>query len=746
MHPIYKSKQYSISTRVDNLLSLMTIEEKVGQLLQLPANVEGNTDKLEEWHVGSYLHCTGSINSELQARAVNSRLGIPLMFGIDAIHGHCFDNDSTVFPSQLAASSSWDLELMYKMARITAKETRASGLHWTFSPVLCVARDARWGRIDETYGEDAWLIGEMAAATIKGYQSDDVSSPDSILACAKHYVAYGETIGGRDSYEANVSRRQLLSTFLPPFEKAVKEANVASLMTGYHSNDGVPCSIDEWLLTDVAKIDWKLDGFIVTDWENVRSLHTKQTVCENEKEACYQSLIAGNDMIMSTPEFYFLTIELVQEGRVAVATLDAAVKRILTKKFELGLFDSMANYAPKRSEIMGIKEHHDVSLEASRKGLVLLKNDGILPVKPFSLKKILLVGPNADDVIAQLGDWSFGSIQASMTNDTFHREQTVTLLDALTHEANQQGFELEFIKGADCVDASFDEIGAINTALLSADLVVACVGDTLSQNGEFHDRANLDLTGKQQAMLEVIKRHSKPFVVCLLASKPLTIPWVKEHANAILCGFNLGPKGGQAFSEALFGALNPSGKLTISFPVHVGQIPVYYNKFQGWHAHNSHQTNGEERYIDMPLEPLFSFGEGMSYSRFSYHNILIEQNLLNPGQDVNISFEIENISSVDGVEITQVYVRDVYSSVTTPVKKLCGFARVKVAAGERKKVRIIVPFDELALINARLQKVVEAGDFEFMIGSSSKDRDLQQVNVTVKQSVVLKENCVSSTN
>ncbi|MEZ8646749.1 glycoside hydrolase family 3 N-terminal domain-containing protein [Vibrio sp. 10N.286.51.F4] len=737
MNPIYKSNIYPISTRVDNLLSLMTLEEKVGQLLQLPANIEGNTDKLEQWHVGSYLHCTGSMNAELQARALDSRLGIPLIFGIDAIHGHCFDNDSTVFPSQLATSSSWDLDLMYRMARITAKETRASGLHWTFSPVLCVGRDARWGRVDETYGEDAWLIGEMAAATIKGYQGDDVSSPDSILACAKHYVAYGETIGGRDSYEANVTRRQLLSTFLPPFEKSVKEANVASLMTGYHSNDGIPCTIDDWLLTDVAKTDWNLDGFIVTDWENVRSLHTKQTVCENEKEACYQSLIAGNDMMMSTPEFYPLTVELVQEGRISVATLDSSVKRILTKKFELGLFDSMANYAPDRSSIMGIEAHHVVSLEASRKGLVLLKNDGVLPIKPNSLKKVLLVGPNADDVIAQLGDWSFGSIQASMTNDTFHREQTVTLLDALAQEANVQGFELEFIKGADCIDASVDEIEAINLALPTADLVVACVGDTLSQNGEFHDRANLDLSGQQQAMLEAIRRHDKPLVVCLVASKPLTIPWVKEHANAILCGFNSGPKGGQAFSEALFGQLNPTGKLTISFPVHVGQIPVYYNKYQGWHAHNSGQTNGEERYIDMPLDPLFSFGEGLSYSRFSYNNVHIQNTHLSPGQNVEISLELENLSDIDGVEIVQVYLRDLYSSVTTPIKKLCGFARVELSAGEKKEVSIVVPFDELALINAKLQKVVEAGEFEFMIGASSKDQDLQRVRISVGQSVVL---------
>lgn len=432
MSEIYKNEQYSIQERVCDLLSRMTIEEKVGQLMQLPAHFGGFTDKLEEWHVGSYLHCTGDDATTLQQRAANTRLGIPLIFGIDAIHGHCFDNHATVFPTQLSASSSWDKDLMYRMARVTAKETRATGQHWTFSPVLCVARDARWGRINETYGEDPWLIGEMAAETIKGYQGDGPNREDSILACAKHYVAYGETLGGRDSYECDTSRRKLLSLFMPPFEKAVKEANVASLMTGYHAIDGVPCTVDKWLLTDVAKTDWGLDGFIVTDWENVRSLHTKQYVCENEKEACYRSLLAGNDMIMSTPEFYPLTIELINEGRIDISVVDTAVERILTKKFELGLFDDMRFFTAEKSSVMGIKPHLDVSLEASLKSMVLLKNNGLLPVDSADIKKILVVGPNAHDVIAQLGDWSFGSMQAGATNDTYHRDQTTTVFSSTT--------------------------------------------------------------------------------------------------------------------------------------------------------------------------------------------------------------------------------------------------------------------------------------------------------------------------
>ncbi|NLS12194.1 glycosyl hydrolase [Vibrio sp. SM6] len=723
--------------RVQDLLGRMTVEEKVGQLMQLPAHFGDYTDKLEEWHIGSFLHCTGDNAVNLQRRAAETRLGIPLIFGIDAIHGHCFDNDSTVFPTQLSASSSWDKDLMYRMARITAKETRASGLHWTFSPVLCVARDARWGRVNETYGEDPWLIGELAAETIKGYQGPQGYDGESILACAKHYVAYGETLGGRDSYECDTSRRKLLSLFLPPFEKAVKEANVASLMTGYHAIDGIPCTVDKWLLTDVAKTQWGLDGFVVTDWENVRSLHTKQYVCADEKEACLRSLLAGNDMMMSTPEFYPLTLELIAEGRVDMSVVDEAVARVLKKKFELGLFDEMRFFAPDRSSTMGIQSHLNVSLEASLKSMVLLQNNGILPIDPNRTRKVLLIGPNADDVIAQLGDWSFGSMQAGATNDTYHRDQTVTVLQALRNAAQSYPFALEYIKGADCVDDGFSEIVQIEAAAATADLVIACVGDTLAQNGEFHDRADLTLSGQQQAMLEAVKRANAPLVVAFIASKPLTIPWIAENADALICGFNPGPFGGEAVKQVLFGEYNPGGKLTVSFPVHVGQIPVYYNKYTGWHAQNSARLNGEERYIDMPKDPLFSFGYGLSYSTFNYLSAQVQSDVIEPMQDVVVMVTLENDSDRDGTEIVQVYLRDLYSSVTTPIKRLCGFERVELAAGERREIRITIPFEQLALIDANLNKVVEAGEFHVMVGASSRDEALVTLPIRVTHDTAL---------
>lgn len=733
MTETYMNKNATVAERVSDLLSRMTIEEKIGQLTQLPANVEGNTDKLEEWHIGSYLHCTGDAAMRLQERAAKTRLGIPLIFGIDAIHGHCFDNDATVFPTQLSASSSWDRELMREMAKVAAKEVRATGIHWTFSPVLCIGRDARWGRVNETYGEDAWLIGEMAAETVKGYQGENFASPDSILACAKHYVAYGETTGGRDSYEADVSRRKLKSTFLPPFRKAVQKSKVASLMTGYHSNDGLPCTTDKWLLTDVAKTDWGLDGFIVTDWDNVKSLHTKQKVSPTIEDACYRALVAGNDMMMSTAEFYEAAVKLVKDGQVDIEVVNNAVARILTKKFELGLFDEMRFYSPDRQEIFGNPQNLELAIEASLKSIVMLKNDGILPLKPTKDLTVLVTGPNADDVIAQLGDWSFGSMQAGATNDSFHREQAVTTLQAFQAASKQYGFKVEYVKGADCIDSEFEQVEELARALTQADVVIACVGDTLAQNGEFHDRANLDLTGKQQAMLEQIKASGVPLIVNLVASKPMTIPWVAENANALLCGFNSGTKGGEAVKRVILGEHNPSGKLTISFPYHVGQLPVFYNKYEGWHAQNSHTTGHKERYIDMPEHPLFSFGEGKSYSQFEYSNVYLKQVVIEPNTDIEVSLTVTNKSVIDGTEIVQVYFNDHFSSVTTPIKQLCGFERVDIPAGQSVDVTIKVNFSDLALVNSELEEVVEAGTFSLMVGASSKDKDLITLEFEVTQ-------------
>jgi beta-glucosidase len=495
-------------------------------------------------------------------------------------------------------------------------------------------------------------------------------------------------------------------------------------MTGYQSIDGIPCTANSWLLRDVAKEEWGLDGFIVTDWNNVGSLHDKQGVAPNIKEASYLALKGGNDMMMSTPEFYQSAIELVEEGRIDISIIDDSVKRILTAKFKLGLFDENRYTLAERKQQLGSAKAWELSLEASRKSLVLLKNDGILPLDSTNCKKVLVVGPNADDVIAQLGDWSFGSMQAAAARDYLHRTQTVTPLAGLQKMGAKLGFEVEYIKGADCLDADFEELDKVRVAAEKADIIIACVGDTLKQNGEFHDRANLDLSGHQNDLLEVVASTNTPVVGVLVASKPLTVPKMVALSNAFVCAFNPGCKGGQALSELLFGHYNPSGKLTISFPHHVGQVPVYYNKYVGWHASLEVDLGGQERYIDMPESPLFAFGEGLSYTQYQYSDLRIVNPVLKAGEDLRFSVKVSNVGDRDGVEIVQAYFNDIFSSVTTEIKSLRGFEPVTLKAGESKIVDMTIAFDDLALVNSNLKRVVEAGDFELMVGASSKEADL----------------------
>ncbi|MFW6290808.1 MAG: glycoside hydrolase family 3 N-terminal domain-containing protein [Spirochaetota bacterium] len=771
----YQDSSAGIEERIVDLLGRMTIQEKVGQMMQLPANRPGMMDLLEEQHIGSYLHCTGSMMRELQERAEKTRLGIPVIFGIDAIHGHCFEPDGTVFPTQLATACSWDRATAHTMGAVTAREVRACGLHWTFSPVLCVGRDPRWGRVDETFGEDPWLGGELGADLVAGYQGLplpprpgvpgakpdaplDFARPDAILACAKHYAAYGESTGGRDAYESEVSRRKMLSLFLPPFEKVVSRARCATLMAGYQAIDGLPCSANPWLLREIPKDGWAMDGFVVTDWNNVGSLHQKQHVAESTREAAYLAIVAGNDMIMSTPEFYADALALVEEGHIDPSLIDDAVSRILRAKFRLGLFDSMRHAdGERRKTVVGAPDHHEAALEAARKTPVLLKNDrfggrAVLPIDPRATKRVLLTGPNADDVVAQLGDWSFGSMQAGASDEEFHRAQTTTLRAGLQARAEADGVTVEYLPGVpdvgrepgdpipavseEAVDPPLtaderDELDRAVSAADRADLIVAVVGDTLRQHGEFHDRGLLSLSTGQRALVNELSRTGKPLVVVFLASKPLAIRSVKDRAHAILCAFNPGEAGGRAIAEILFGDVNPSGKLPISFPVHEGQLPVYYNKYDGWHAHGDGSMGGAERYIDLPEEPLFAFGEGMSYTTFEYSNLVVDTPTLDRS-DLRVRVTVANTGEREGTEVVQLYVRDLVSSVTRPVKELRGFERVTIPSGSSAEVALTVAFDELALVDADLVRRVEAGDFEVMVGPSSKDEDLLRAGFRVE--------------
>ncbi|SHK00294.1 beta-glucosidase [Geosporobacter subterraneus DSM 17957] len=718
MSEIYKDPSYTPIDRAKDLLSRMTMEEKVGQMCQVDGRIDSDTWIFEK-HIGSFLHVTGDAPIHLQEKAEKTRLGIPILFGIDAIHGHAFYSGATVFPSPLAMSCSWNPELLEEVARITACEVILTGLHWTFSPVLCMGRDMRWGRIDETFGEDPYLIGILARAMIKGYQGENLSDPYSILACAKHFAAYGETQGGRDSAEADVSERKLRSIFLPPFKEAA-DAGCATFMAGYNAIDGVPCSANRWLLHEVLKEEWGFKGFVVSDWNNVGYLHSTQKVASTLEEACKIAVWAGNDMIMSTPEFYEKTVALVQEGSIKEEQLDAACLRILEYKFALGLFDHKR--FPDRSKataLIGCDAHKKAAYETALQSMVLLKNDHqVLPLSK-NIKKIALIGPSCEDVQSQLGDWSFGTREyPERPTLDYHPEydtsSIVTILEGIRQRAGKD-MEVVYEKGCDLLDENKQNIAAAVKAAQESDIVVAVIGDTNTLNGEMRDRVDLNLTGAQQQLLEALKKTGKPLVVVLINGKPLTLPWIKEQADAILEAWNPGMEGGRAVAAILFGDHNPCGKLTISFPRHVGQQPVYYNQLPGWHG---------GKYVEMSEEPLFPFGFGLSYTQYAYSNLTLSASDLKATDILTVSVDVRNIGDIAGTEILQLYVNDLYSSVTTPIKELKGFTRVTLNPGEQQRVSIELPIASLTLIDRECKAVVEPGEFEIMVGPSSRDRDL----------------------
>ncbi|MHA2243842.1 MAG: glycoside hydrolase family 3 N-terminal domain-containing protein [Candidatus Hodarchaeales archaeon] len=720
----YKDPSLAPRERTKDLMSRMTIEEKVGQMCQLDLSHDPKI-WIKERNIGSYLNVKWKDTQSLQKMALETRLGIPLIFGIDAVHGHCFHDGATVFPSQLAMSCSWNPDLLEEVAQITAKEVIHTGFHWTFSPVLCIGRDPRWGRIDETFGEDPFLIGVLASAMVRGYQGKSLSDPESILACPKHFVAYGETIGGRDSAEAEVSRRKLRSLFLPPF-KTVVESGCGSMMAGYQSIDGTPCSANSWLLRDVVKTEWEFKGFILTDWANVTWLHELQFVAPTLVDAAEIALLAGNDMIMSTPEFYDIIIKGIKEGRINSKLIDDACSRILETKFRLGLFEQKGYPITNlNNEIIGCKLHKKEALEATLQSLVLLKNNNDLLPLNENIGKIAVLGPNADNSIAQLGDWSFGKVLNWPPQDSDvvdgHKDNTVTILEGIKARVKDKSSVL-YAKGCDVLDPEIKNIQKATSAAQEADVAIVVVGDTYSLIGERKDRASLDLTGAQKELLKAVKTTGTHIVVVLINGKPLTIPWVAENADAILEAWNPGNEGGNAVAAVLFGDYNPCGKLTISFPRHVGQLPVFYNQLPGWHG---------GRYIDVDSDPLFPFGFGLSFTSFEYGNLKLSKTELQEHETLSVSIDIKNTGYREGTEIVQLYVNDKYSSVTTPIKELKGFNSVNLQPGEKKSVTIMLPISTLSLIDSEGVECVETGEFEIMIGRSSKEKDLLKKSINI---------------
>ena len=771
----YKNPDLSAGGRIADLLSRMTLEEKVGQMMQLDARGGDLEDLIVNKHVGSILH-TSPEDLSRAAKTVNekTRLGIPLIIGDDCIHGYSFWPGATIFPSQLGMAVSWDAAKVEAAGRATAEEVSCTGVHWTFSPVLCIARDTRWGRVDETFGEDPMLIGELASAMVKGYQGGAKAGEElpknAILACAKHFAGYSETQGGRDASEADLSHRKLESWFLPPFERVAKEG-CGTFMLGYESIEGVPVTFNKWLLTDKLRGAWKYNGTLITDWDNVGRSVWEQHVKPDCVHAAADAVKAGNDLVMTTPQFYEGAIEAVKTGLLDESLIDDAVARILALKFRLGLFeDPRLPDAERIKAVIGSAEHQQTNLELARESVALLRNDGTLPFAASKAKRIAVVGPLADDAQNQLGDWTGNSGQVSWMPDGQPRNMITTVFDGLKRLAGDD-CEVIYSRGANIVDLVTDPAGelypdgqprpkigvsaAIDQEMLDeavanarqADLIVAVVGDTVQLTGETCSTATLELLGGQNALLDalatVAQETGKPMVTVLISSKPQILPasivgemgvFAKRVSDpetgtgSILWAANPGMQGGRAVAEIIFGLTNPSGRLPVTFPRHAGQLPVYYNQIRGQHG---------DRYADLTQDPAFAFGEGLSYTTFEYGEPTVAGGASNAdgtfakADTVRAEITLTNTGKRAGVEVVQAYIGDVVTSYSWTDRELKAFQRVELEPGETKIVAFDIPVADCTIVDPDANRIVEPGEFELLVGHSSRREDLKRAVFTV---------------
>lgn len=737
----YRDPSRSTVDRVADLLARMTVEEKIGQMLQLDAR-DDLRDHVLRRHVGSILHTSPDRILEAERLTRETRLGIPLLVGEDCIHGHSFWPGATIYPTQLGMAASWDAGLLERVARATAEEVSATGVHWTFSPVLCIARDLRWGRISETFGEDPFLIGELASAMVRGYQGDGLDDPTAILATAKHFAGYSETQGGRDASEADISRRKLRSWFLPPFERVAREG-CRTFMLGYQSTDGVPITVNDWLLNEVLRGEWGYTGTLITDWDNVGRMVWEQRVQPDHAHAAAAAVRAGNDMVMTTPLFFEGALEAVDRGLLDEDAFDAAVARILTLKFDLGLFEDPRLPADDLDRVIGSSAHAELNLEVARRSIVLLENDGTLPLDEAAPLRIAVVGPLADDAQTQLGDWAGGSGQAGWL-DGQPRSMITTVLDGLR---DIEGWDISHARGADVLTLEDDPQGRTfpdgqprpqvvlpaspDQALLdeairaaeASDVVVAVVGDRIELVGEGRSTATLELIGGQIALLDAVIATGTPVVVVLLASKPLVLPASVARAAAVVWAANPGMLGGRALAEIIAGRVEPSGRLPISFARHVGQQPTYYNQIRGQHG---------DRYADLTQRPAWAFGDGLSYTTVEYADLVLARTELGLGDTIVAEVTLRNTGTRPARETVQLYVRDDVTSVSWADRELKTFRQVDVGAGESVRIRLELPVADCSIVDASGARRVEPGEFEVLVGPSSRESALHSARFSVR--------------
>ncbi|WP_062529849.1 glycoside hydrolase family 3 N-terminal domain-containing protein [Demequina rhizosphaerae] len=744
MTDLYLDPAQPTEARVADLLARMTLPEKVGQMMQMHT-YDGVPHLIEELHVGSILHASPARLAEAHALVEQTRLRIPLLIGEDCIHGHSFFEGAEIYPTQLGMAATFSPDLLERVARATAVEVAATGIHWTFSPVLCIARDLRWGRVSETFGEDPYLLGELGTAMVRGYQGDGLGDRTAILATAKHFAGYSETQGGRDASEADISRRKLRSWYLPPFERMAR-AGCGTFMLGYQSTDGVPITINEWLLNDVLRGEWGYTGTLITDWDNVGNLVREQRLFPDYAQASAAAVNAGNDMIMTTPAFFEGAQEAVAQGLLEESRIDEAVTRILTLKFDLGLFEDprLPDVALQR-EVIAQPAHRALNLEVARRSLVLLENDGTLPLAADRPLRLAVVGPNADDAHTQLGDWAGASGQADWLMEGHPREMTTTVLDGLRALA-PAGSEVVHARGAEIITTGPDPKGAYfpdgqprphiafpvepDMAMIEeaveaargADAVVAVLGDRIELVGEGKSTATLELLGGQVALLDALVEIGTPVVLVVLASKPHVLPPSADRAAAVVWAANPGMAGGRALAELLLGAIEPSGRLPISWPRHVGQQPTFYNQIDAQHGY---------RYADLTQEPHWVFGDGLSYSSVDYADLRLASASLGLDDAIEATVTVTNTGARPVLETVQAYVRDVNTSATWADRELKAVTQVQVAPGAAVDATVRIPVAECSIVNARGERVVEPGAFQVLVGPSSRLADLLVADLSV---------------
>lgn len=710
-----KSSQDGISERVDSVLSLMSLDDKIGQLNQLSFGIgwgpnvkvavpDEYKDLIREGKIGSFLNAVGAeFTYELQKIAVNeSKLKIPLIFGLDVIHGF-----KTTFPVPLGEAATWQPEIVEMSAHYQALEAASAGIHWTFSPMVDIARDPRWGRIMEGSGEDTYLGSLMAAARVRGYQEN--LSDLNIIACAKHYAAYGGAEGGRDYNTVDMSERTLRDVYLPPFKAAV-DAGVHTLMAAFNEIGGVPSSGSKYLLTDVLREQWGFKGFVVSDWNSIGEL-INHGVAADLKQAGEISMNAGLDMDMESRAYINHLKELVDEDKVDVDLIDESVKRILRIKFMLGLFDDPYRYCKKEREEknIGTEEIRIAASEVARRSMVLLKNEkNILPLKR-NYKRIAVIGPLADSRKNPLGGWAAMGDSSDVT----------TVLEGFKKYVDNKT-QILYSEGCSVNDQSTKGFSNAVKVAKRADVIVLCLGESRDMSGEAWSRSTLNLPGVQEDLAKELLKTKKPIVVVLMNGRPLSIPWLNENVDAILEAWFPGVTAGDAIAKVLFGEYNPSGKLPVTFPRTVGQVPIYYN-----HKNTGRPGREEEhytsKYLDLPLTPLYPFGYGLSYTTFNFNDLKLSSNKLTEEDSIIVSVSVKNSGNYDGEEVVQLYVRDLVGSVTRPIKELKGFKKIMLKRGEEKTVQFTLHEKDLRFTAADMKFKSEPGLFKIFVGNNSVD-------------------------